>query len=74
MTTKTGTATGKRFVDDQMNEKFHLLLREAAERRERRQRLSATEDTEATGRESADFLALARKAPGKTAASGRDRT
>ena len=74
MTTRTGDAAGKRFVDDEMNEKFHLLLREAAERREQRQRLSVTEDTAAAGQESADFLALARKAPANTTTSRRDRT
>ena len=50
----------KRRVDDQMNEEFHALLRQAADERELRQRTLATEETAAAARESRAFLTLAR--------------
>jgi hypothetical protein len=46
--------------DDQLNEKFHSLLREAAEKREGRARTQSTADAIAAEEESADLISLAR--------------
>jgi hypothetical protein len=56
----TSNPAASRVVDDEMNEVFHLLLRQAAEKREKRQRTQAREETMAAKREFGDFLALAR--------------
>jgi UDP-glucose 6-dehydrogenase len=64
MKTNTQAATTGRVVDDTKNEVFQTLLREAAEKREERQRLSSLEEAEATRLESAAFLALARDRAG----------
>jgi hypothetical protein len=47
-------------ADEHLNEQFHTLLREAAEKREGRALIESTEDAAAARRESADLLALAR--------------
>jgi hypothetical protein len=62
MSRSTSNPAGSRVVDDEMNEVFHLLLRQAAEKREKRQRIQAREETMAAKREFGDFLALARGA------------
>jgi hypothetical protein len=46
--------------DDRMNEKFHTLLREAAEKREGRARTQSAADAVADKQESADLISLAR--------------
>jgi len=46
--------------NDLINEQFHTLLREAAERREERALSKSTQDDAAAKQESADLLALAR--------------
>lgn len=45
---------------DRLNEQFHTLLREAAGKREGRERIQSTEGAAADKQESADLLALAR--------------
>jgi hypothetical protein len=47
-------------ANELLNEGFHTLLREAAEKREGRALLQSTEDAAAAKQESADLLALAR--------------
>ena len=49
-------------ADDQLNEQFHALLRDAADKREGRTRVHSSEDADAARKESADLLALARGA------------
>jgi hypothetical protein len=44
-----------------MNEEFHTLLRDAAEKREARAHAQLVEDEAAARQESADLLALARE-------------
>jgi hypothetical protein len=56
-------------ADDQLNDQFHALLRDAAEKREGRTRIHSSEDAAAAKQESADLLALARG--GKPAATER---
>lgn len=52
--------------NERLNDQFHTLLREAAEKREGRARVQSTEDAVAARQESADLLALARgQAPGQ---------
>ena len=46
--------------DDLLNEKFHTLLREAADKREGRARTQSTADAVAAKEESADLISLAR--------------
>ena len=46
--------------DDRLNEKFHTLLREAADKREGRARTQSTADAVAAQQESADLIGLAR--------------
>jgi hypothetical protein len=46
--------------DDRLNEEFHSLLREAAEKREGRARTQSTADAIAAEKESADLIGLAR--------------
>jgi hypothetical protein len=46
--------------DDRLNEQFHSLLREAAEKREGRARIQSTADAIAAEQESADLIGLAR--------------
>jgi len=60
MRTTTDHPAGRRIVDDQRNEVFHRLLREAAEQRDRRRRVHESEEAEAAEREFGDFLAVAR--------------
>ena len=50
--------------DDVLNEKFHVLLREAAERRAERALVQSSGDLVAAGEELAGFLALARSSRG----------
>ncbi|HEX7498070.1 MAG TPA: hypothetical protein VF344_06370 [Candidatus Limnocylindrales bacterium] len=47
-------------ANDELNEQFHTLLREAAEKREERALVQATATAAAAKQESADLLALAR--------------
>ncbi|MFI5260047.1 MAG: hypothetical protein ACHQ01_10640 [Candidatus Limnocylindrales bacterium] len=47
-------------TDDQLNQQFHTLLRDAADKREGRTRVHSSEDAVAAQKESADLLALAR--------------
>ena len=57
----TTSRTNRHFTDDdQLNEKFHSLLREAAEKREGRARTQSTADAVAAKQESADLIGLAR--------------
>jgi hypothetical protein len=53
------SSTGNK-EDEQLNEEFHTLLREAAEKREGRAHLQRTEDDAAAKQESADLIGLAR--------------
>ncbi len=46
---------------ERMNEEFHILLRDAAEKREARAHAQLVEDEAAARQESADLLALARE-------------
>lgn len=64
MKTNAKGSTTSRVVDDKKNEVFQTLLREAAEKREERQRLHSLEEETATRLESAAFLALARDRAG----------
>ena len=65
--TRTKSAPTNRRVDnnDLINEQFHALLREAAERREERALVKSTQDAAAAKQESADLLALARSEAGR---------
>jgi hypothetical protein len=56
--------TQGRAFDEELNEKFQMLLRDAAEKREARARTHSTEDAVAARQESADLLGLARD-PGR---------
>ena len=47
-------------ADDRLNEEFHTLLRDAAEKREGRARIRSSEDAAAARQESADLIGLAR--------------
>jgi len=47
-------------ANDELNEQFHTLLREAAEKREERAIAQSTADAAAAKQESADLLALGR--------------
>ena len=49
-------------ADEQLNEQFHALLRDAADKREGRTKVHSSEDAAAAKKESADLLALARGA------------
>ena len=61
MTRAPSGRTSKRSSDDErLNEEFHTLLRDAAEKREGRALIQSTEDAVAAKQESADLLALAR--------------
>jgi hypothetical protein len=61
MTRATSGPTNQRASDDErLNEEFHTLLRDAAEKREGRAIIQSTEDAAAAKQESADLLALAR--------------
>ena len=61
MTRTTSGPTDQRTSDDErLNEEFHTLLRDAAEKREGRALVQSTEDALAAKQESADLLALAR--------------
>jgi hypothetical protein len=61
MTRATSGPTNQRASDDErLNEEFHTLLRDAAEKREGRALVQSTEDAAAAKQESADLLALAR--------------
>jgi hypothetical protein len=53
--------------EDELNEQFNTLLRDAANEREGRARAQSKEDGIAASEESAALLALARKGAGKTA-------
>jgi hypothetical protein len=46
--------------EDRLNEAFHTLLRDAAEKREERQRAQSLADNAAAKQESHDLLSLAR--------------
>ncbi len=68
--TKSGPTNRRDGDDERLNEEFHTLLRDAAEKREGRALIQSTEDAVAAKQESADLLALARgqaprQAPGQ---------
>lgn len=63
MKTVTSHPIARRVVDDPMNDAFHALLREAAEKREARQRVHSNEEAAAARQESDDLLALALSHP-----------
>jgi len=56
----SGPTTHRASDDERLNEEFHTLLRDAAEKREGRALVQSTEDAAAAKQESADLLALAR--------------
>ena len=58
--TKSKPADTTGDADDRLNEKFHTLLRDAAEKREGRARIHSSEDAAAARQESADLIGLAR--------------
>jgi septal ring factor EnvC (AmiA/AmiB activator) len=58
--TSTNPADARAADNERLNDQFHTLLREAADKREGRARNEATEDAAASKRESANLLALAR--------------
>jgi hypothetical protein len=58
--TKAKAAAPRSEANDELNEQFHTLLREAAEKREERALVQATANAAAARQESADLLALAR--------------
>jgi hypothetical protein len=65
----------RRSDDERLNDQFHTLLREAAEKREGRAVSRSTEDAVAAKQESADLLALARgQAPGRAPGQANSRT
>ena len=47
--------------DERLNDEFHALLRDAADKREGRTRVHSSEDDAAAKQESTDLLALARR-------------
>jgi hypothetical protein len=47
-------------ADNELNERFHALLRDAAEKREERALAQSTQNEAAARQESADLMALAR--------------
>ncbi len=49
----------ERLKDDRLNEEFHALLQEAAEKREERQRVHSLQDEAAARQESHELLSLA---------------
>jgi hypothetical protein len=57
--------------NDEVNEQFHSLLREAAEKREERALAQLTADAAAAKQESADLLALARSQGVRRSPAGR---
>jgi hypothetical protein len=59
MRTIASNAADRRVVDDRRNEACHALLREAAEKRDERQRVHSFEDAAAAKLESHDLLSLA---------------
>jgi hypothetical protein len=58
--TKTDATDRRSEADELLNDKFHALLRDAADKREGRTQVHSAEDEEAAKQESADLLALAR--------------
>ena len=61
MTRTKDKATPQRSdANDELNEQFHTLLREAADKREERAIAQSTADAVAAKQESADLLTLAR--------------
>ena len=61
MTRTKDKATPQRSdANDELNEQFHTLLREAADKREERAIAQSTADVVAAKQESADLLTLAR--------------
>ena len=57
--------------NDEVNEQFHNLLREAAEKREERALAQSTADSVAAKQESADLLALAKSQGVRPSHAGR---
>ena len=62
--TKSAPTNRRADNNDLINERFHALLREAAERREERALVKSTQDDAAAKQESADLMALARSEAG----------
>jgi hypothetical protein len=60
MSGSSGNRTNRAGSDDRLNEKFHTLLREAAEKREGRAQTQAIADAIAAKQESDDLIGLAR--------------
>lgn len=58
--TKSKATPPRSDANDELNEQFHTLLREAAEKREERALVQSTANAVAAEQESADLLALAR--------------
>jgi hypothetical protein len=58
--TTSGPTKQRGSNDERLNEEFHTLLRDAAQKREGRALVQSTEDAAAAKQESADLLALAR--------------
>ena len=58
--TKNKATLQRSDANDELNEQFHTLLREAAEKREERAIAQSTADSVAAKQESADLLALGR--------------
>jgi hypothetical protein len=61
MTETKATLDARAEADREINEQFHALLRDAAEKREGRSRIQSSEDAAEAKQESADLLALARQ-------------
>jgi hypothetical protein len=61
MSETKATLDARAEADREINEQFHALLREAAEKRDGRSRVHSSEDAVAAKEESADLLQLARQ-------------
>jgi hypothetical protein len=61
MTETKATLDARAEADREINEQFHALLRDAAEKRDGRSRVHSSEDVAEAKQESADLLALARE-------------
>jgi hypothetical protein len=61
MSETKATLDARAEADREINEQFHALLRDAAEKRDGRSRVHSSEDALEAKQESADLLALARE-------------
>jgi hypothetical protein len=71
MTETKATLDARAEADREINEHFHTLLRDAAEKRDGRSRVHSSEDAAEAKQESADLLALAREIGRAAAAQDR---